>query len=88
MEARFEEAIPGSTATYDIRPEDIYYIYRWGGTGAYHVSGFGEDQYQAVAERVAEQLRLGQLQEGTISLRPHWKAEYGELVRAYLAAAA
>ncbi len=86
MEARFEEAVPGSTSPFDIRPEEIYYLYRWGGTHAYHVSGFGDDQYRAVADAVHERLRLGLLREGPIALAPHWKADYVELVREHLTA--
>jgi len=89
IEARFELARPGSTAPYDIRPEEIYYVYRWGGTRSYHVSGFGETEYnRAVAEFVAELVRLGQLQVGEITLAPRWRADYVALVREYLASSA
>src|SRR5262249_53205328 len=36
VEARFEAARPGSTATFRIPPQEIYYIYRWGGTNSFH----------------------------------------------------
>ena len=86
LEARFAEVRPGSTATYDIRPEEIYYLYRWGGTDSYHGSGFtGEDPHRAVADFVAEQVRLGRLQLGQITLAPRWKSDYLALVRDHLA---
>jgi hypothetical protein len=84
MEARFEEVAPGSTRSYDIGSKDIYYVYRWGGTGTYHGSGFGHDQHRATAEFVDEQVRLGLLQTGRIALAPRWKVDYVELVREYL----
>jgi glycosyltransferase involved in cell wall biosynthesis len=85
IEARFEAARPGSTAPYDIGAEDIYYIYRWGGTRSYHVSGFSQEEYhQAVADFVAEQVRLGQVQVGQITLAPQWRADYAALVREHL----
>jgi hypothetical protein len=84
IEARFEEVAPGSTRSYDISSEDIYYVYRWGGTGTYHGSGFGQDQHRAVGEYVHEQVRLGLLQTGQIALAPRWKVDYVELVREHL----
>jgi hypothetical protein len=86
MEARFEEATTGSTAPYDIQPKDIYYLYRWGGTGAYHVSGYGQDQYQAVAASVQEKAELGLIPLGDVDLTPHWRVDYTALVREHLAA--
>jgi hypothetical protein len=85
MEKRFEEVAPGSTSTYDISPEDIYYIYRWD-TGTYHASWFGQDEHSGVAEYVNEQVRLGQLETSRIVLTPGWKVDYVELVRRHLEA--
>jgi hypothetical protein len=85
IEARFEAALPGSTAVYDLRSEEIYYLYRWG-TGSFHVNGFSQAEYhRAVADFVAEQVRLGQVLAGQITLAPHWRADYVGLVREYLA---
>jgi hypothetical protein len=87
IEARFEAARPGSTTPFDLRAEEIAYVYRWGGTRSYHVSGFGsqEEYHRAVADDVAEHVRLGHIQVGQISLAPHWQADYVALVRAHLA---
>ena len=86
IEARFAAVRPGSTTPYDIRPEEIYYLYRWGGTASYHVSGFGQAEYhRAVADFVAEQVRLGRVSVGEFTLAPRWEADYVALVREYLA---
>jgi hypothetical protein len=87
MEARFEEIAPGSTSSYDIAPEEIFYIYRWD-TGTYHGSELGRDQHRAVGEFVHEQTRSGMLATGPIALTPRWKADYVELVRQRLASSA
>ncbi len=42
FEDLLEHQFPGSTSAYDTQPEDIYYLYRWNGTGSYHMSGFGD----------------------------------------------
>jgi hypothetical protein len=85
MEERFEEIAPGTTAPYDIAPDDIYYIYRWSGTGAYHVSGLTGDQYKAVAAAVEEQVRLGLLAVGEMTLVPQWRADYERQVKDHVA---
>jgi glycosyltransferase involved in cell wall biosynthesis len=86
IEARFAAARPGATAPADLRADDLYYLYRWGGTRSYHVSGFAQtDLHQAVADSVSEQIHLGQLKVGEISLAPAWRADYLGLVREYLA---
>lgn len=93
IEARFAEACPGSTATYDIRPEEIYYLYRWGGTGSYHMSALGWDapdqnrEQQAVENYVATEVKLGRVRLGEIALCPRWKVDYLALTRSHLAAA-
>ena len=47
--------------------EKLYYIYRWGGTGSYHVSWFdAASSHSKVLGHVAEALRLGQLPRGRI----------------------
>lgn len=67
---------------YIIERDDIYYIYRWGGTGSYHVSGYGEvaGEYEEVAATVVQQVARGELAQGHITLTPHWKLDYGRLV--------
>jgi hypothetical protein len=50
------------------------------------VSGFGQAEYhRAVADYVSEQVGLGRLPVGQITLAPRWKVDYVALVREYLA---
>ncbi|NJN06123.1 MAG: hypothetical protein HC814_06845 [Rhodobacteraceae bacterium] len=69
-----------------IQPADVYYIYRWVGTGSYHFSTLGADgqEQQKVAAYVAQQATRGQIPQGDIRLQPQWKADYGALVQTYL----
>ena len=86
FERLLEQQSPGSAAAYNITPEEIYYIYRWSGTGSYHMSGFG--QYAAgenvgqnqVEAFVQQRAARGQIRRGTIPLQPHWKSDYRQLV--------
>ncbi|HEX9921827.1 MAG TPA: glycosyltransferase [Anaerolineae bacterium] len=90
FEACLEQKFPGSTKPYDIKPEEIYYIYRWGGTGSYHLSGFGDYQpgknvgHDEVAAFVQQQVDRGEIPQGSITLQPHWKFDYQQLVSDYL----
>ena len=86
FEHLLEQQFPGSTATYDIRPEEIYYLYRWSGTGSYHMSGFGgytageNVGHNQVEAFVNQQASRGQIQHGTVLLQPHWNSNYQQLV--------
>jgi glycosyltransferase involved in cell wall biosynthesis len=90
IESRFEDARPGSTAAHQIQPDDIFYIYRWAGTGSFHMSGWGVDEqgreieYEEAARFVERQVASGTMPLGEIVLRPHLRADYGRLVRAHL----
>jgi hypothetical protein len=90
IEARFEEARPGSTRAADLGPEQIYYIYRWGGTGSYHMSAFDQSETDLNAEQrpvndyVQVRVEQGEMRLGEISLEPHWRTDYVALVRRYL----
>jgi hypothetical protein len=85
IESRFESARPGAASAADLTPEELYYIYRWGGTGSYHGSGFGQNEHRPVADFVSEQVRQGLIPVGEIALDPRWQADYVGLVRDYLA---
>jgi glycosyltransferase involved in cell wall biosynthesis len=86
FERLLEEQFPGSTAAYDIRPEEIYYLYRWSGTGSYHMSGFGNYApgenagHNQVEDFVKQRASRGQIRRGIIPLQPHWKWDYQQLV--------
>jgi len=65
--------------------EKLYYIYRWGGTGSYHVSWFdAASSHSKVLGHVAEALRLGQLPRGRIILNPNWRDDYVDKAARYL----
>ncbi len=81
-----EDEHTGVTAGYRVQPEDIYYIYRWNGTGSYHLSlcaqdGHGHDQVAAYVQQHAAQ---GQIKQGCITLDPHWKTDYTALIQSHL----
>ncbi|MCB0176078.1 MAG: glycosyltransferase family 2 protein [Anaerolineae bacterium] len=78
---------PGSMRIDPLRPADIYYIYRWSGTGSYHLSALGSEGQAPpqVAAYVEQQAAQGQMPLGQIRLKPHWKNDYSALVRSRLA---
>jgi hypothetical protein len=92
FEECLREHFPGSTVPFNIKPEDIYYIYRWGGTGTYHMSGFGDYHagqnmgHAQVGAFVEQRASRGEIPQGRIPLQPHWNADYRQLVSRYIAA--
>lgn len=88
IELQFEKAI-GKEKNYIIKPEDIFYLYRWAGTGAFHLSGFGRDKpgektgNQKVCDYVANKIKSGEIQCGDILVKPQWKCDYMRLVEEY-----
>ncbi|HKI04026.1 MAG TPA: glycosyltransferase family A protein [Thermoanaerobaculia bacterium] len=92
FEQRLAASFPSAAAPFAVTPDEIYYVYRWAGTGSYHMSGFGElkagqnvgDAGSAAA--VEQQARLGEIPLGRIVLQPHWKQNYSQLVADRLAA--
>ncbi|MBS0208881.1 MAG: glycosyltransferase family 2 protein, partial [Planctomycetes bacterium] len=44
LEQAFERLIGRGKNYNSIKPEEIFYLYRWGGTGSFHLSGFGRDK--------------------------------------------
>jgi len=90
LEARFQRLVGADLEHARIAPGEVYYIYRWRGTGSYHLSGFGPDGEgksgsQKVMEAVERDLSGGKLRTGELALKPHWKIDYTRLVREYLA---
>jgi glycosyltransferase involved in cell wall biosynthesis len=90
FEERLAKHFPGSIKPYAISPAEIYYIYRWGGTGSYHMSAFGyyraggnvgHDKVEAFVQQGASR---GEIPQGDIPLQPHWKTDYRQLVSSYL----
>jgi hypothetical protein len=91
FEERLAQQFPGATNTYDIKPEEIYYLYRWGGTGSYHMSAFGDLKpgenvgHDQVGAFVQQRAIRGELRQGRIPLQPHWDTDYRQLVSSYIA---
>jgi glycosyltransferase involved in cell wall biosynthesis len=93
FERRLKERFGEEMAVHDIRPEDIYYIYRWGGTGSYHMSAFGGFKeggnvgHRQVDEYVQSRARRGGLARGRVRLTPCWRQDYLATVAAPLRSA-
>lgn len=87
FEQQCRSVAPSTLYVHSIRAADIYYIYRWGGTGSYHTStmGVGKVGYQGVETYVAQQAQSGAIPQGEVQLHPHWRTDYGALVEQHLA---
>jgi glycosyltransferase involved in cell wall biosynthesis len=90
LELTFERIIGREKNYNGIQPEEIYYLYRWGGTGSFHLSGFGRDKpgkesgNQKAAKYVEKQIAERRVPIGAVKLTPHWRINYSELVRDYI----
>lgn len=91
FEQYLKRQFPDSISASEIRPEEIYYIYRWLGTGSYHMSQFGDYQagenigHAQVESYVQQQAGRGEIRHGAIQLQPGWKCDYRQLVASHLA---
>jgi glycosyltransferase involved in cell wall biosynthesis len=83
LERRVEVEKPGSTKVFPIKPAEMFYVYRWQGTGSYHLSSFGSDGYDQSAVYVQNELEQGRLKQGRVRLNPQWRLEYSKLVQNY-----
>ena len=76
----------GSTRACDLRTEEVYYIYRWLGTGSYHLSQFGDYcpdinvGQQEVESFVQQRASRDEIPLGRVPLQPGWKTDYRQLV--------
>jgi hypothetical protein len=88
LEQRFRDLVGPDLEYTDIRLDEIYYLYRWSGSGSYHISGFQQEkrgrEYQMVREHAYRELEAGRIRAGELVLRPHWKADYTAMARAYI----
>lgn len=91
FERQLGKRFPGTITSFAIELIDIFYIYRWYGTGSYHLSGFGGLKYgensgnAEVAAYIHKRANRGELRQGSIPLQPHWKTDYRQLVSSYMA---
>lgn len=59
----------------NLRDDQVYYIYRFGGTNRPHLSSYGWGKgWDEIGKRKVEET-------GIIELKPHWKEKYDEKVR-------
>jgi glycosyltransferase involved in cell wall biosynthesis len=83
-------ALTGETSQ-SIADDDVFYIYRWGGSNSYHASGWGStDGIHAskLAEGIVEnQRKQGLVVQGDYTLQPRWKYDYANARNIALAAA-
>lgn len=90
FEMRVGPLLQGDKNDDRIAPEEIYYIYRWQGTGSYHLSDFGLDQSDRptgnvrVGDFVAERIRGGLIPTGEVHLQPRWNRDYLRCVTEFL----
>lgn len=91
FEGRLARCFPSAVTTTAIQPADIFYIYRWYGTGSYHLSGFGglkpgENSGDAeVGAYIHKRASRDEIRQGHIPLQPHWNTDYRQLVSSYIA---
>jgi glycosyltransferase involved in cell wall biosynthesis len=86
IENRFKRAIGENTWFWDIKPEEIYYLYRWRGTQSYHNSGYeAGSERDAVLDYLNRKLERGAIPTGAVRLEPNWKVDYLQLVADHVA---
>lgn len=90
FEQRLAKHCPGAAKPYKINPADIYYIYRWAGTGSYHMSQFGNYKagenvgHDQVETFIQQRANRGEIRQGAIPLQPCWHTDYRQLVASYV----
>lgn len=87
FEQRCSGAAVGPIKHASLPLEDLYYIYRWAGTGSYHYSMSADPgpTRQSVVDQVGQQALRGMIPQGRVELRPHWKSDYAAQVREHIA---
>ncbi len=87
IEQAFEKVIGRRNDDQTLPDHELYYLYRWEGTGSYHLSAFGRDDGQSltggmkVADFIEQQVRAGIVATGQILVYPSWRRDYVDLVR-------
>lgn len=88
IEVKFEREHCGKGKNFNEIPlRDIYYLYRWGGTGFYHLSGFGRDKdgqptgNEKVGEWVRRRVESREIPTGEIVLKPAWREDYCGIIQ-------
>uniref|UniRef100_A0A7C4LJE9 Glycosyltransferase n=1 Tax=Schlesneria paludicola TaxID=360056 RepID=A0A7C4LJE9_9PLAN len=87
LEDAIKRLIPAEKDDHALGSDELYYIYRWQGTGSYHLSAFGRDEGRSVpgqakvAEFVQGQVREGKILTGMVRLKPAWREDYLGMAR-------
>jgi hypothetical protein len=90
IESRFEKIVGAGKDYRAIEAREIFYLYRWSGTQSYHLSSFGRDGggkpgNDKVGEYALRELEKGRIESGETVLQPHWRADYSQMVKDYVA---
>lgn len=84
FEARLVRYDPNSVVPFSIDAADIYYIYRWGGTGSYHLSALVPNEYHQLGATLDQKVMQAELEQGRVTLHPHWAMDYIQQVGEFL----
>lgn len=84
LEEKFRKI--GAVKAAKLRLSDHFFVYRWDGTGSFHLSQFGKDRpgfptgLDRIDEVVNRGIEKGEIETGTIRLTPRWRQDYTALV--------
>jgi glycosyltransferase involved in cell wall biosynthesis len=89
FDKKIKEILKTDIATA-VLPQQNFYLYRWYGTGSYHISVItSEDDQDAETVLLKQQTAKAELSEiptGKIFLRPNWKIDYAQQAKNFMAA--
>jgi glycosyltransferase involved in cell wall biosynthesis len=76
LESRFRKT--GEREVIELSPEEVFYIYKFGGTGHAHLSSFGWNKgWDEIGKKRIKD-------KGEIHLAPQWKEDYGSVINEIL----
>jgi glycosyltransferase involved in cell wall biosynthesis len=82
FEVRGEKLSPDKRNYDDIKPEEIYNLYRWDGK-SFHLTHFEHPDRYKPTNRVEEYVRSHGFTAGRIEIKPHWPVDYVKLKEDY-----
>jgi hypothetical protein len=86
LEQKFRKL--GASDSVELEPPANFYIYRWAGTGSYHISGFGESNVAEAATKLEEWTQQASEQHsmplGRIILEPKWRQDYEQQAATFI----
>lgn len=70
----------------DIALIENFYFYRWAGTHSYHISTMDKQGGEpTLFAQSIESVKRGEMPQGNITLSPHWKADYEQQAKNFIA---